>query len=39
MVVTHEMDVAESGKRVIEMRDGRIISDRAALGRVPEVAE
>jgi putative ABC transport system ATP-binding protein len=39
MVVTHEMDVAESGKRIIEMRDGRIISDRAALGRAPEVAE
>jgi putative ABC transport system ATP-binding protein len=39
LVVTHEMDVANSGKRVIEMRDGRIISDRAALGRVPAVAE
>ena len=39
LVVTHEMDVAESGKRIIEMRDGRIISDRKALGRVPEVAE
>ena len=37
MVVTHEMDVAESGKRIIEMRDGHIVSDRAALGRVPEV--
>ena len=32
MVVTHEMDVAESGKRIIEMRDGHIVSDRAALG-------
>ena len=39
LVVTHEMDVAESGKRIIEMRDGRMISDRKALGRVPEVAE
>lgn len=39
MVVTHEMDVAESGKRIIEMRDGRIIADRKALGRAPEVAE
>jgi putative ABC transport system ATP-binding protein len=38
MVVTHEMDVAESGKRIIEMRDGRIISDRDAKTRAPEAA-
>jgi putative ABC transport system ATP-binding protein len=28
MVVTHEMDVAESTNRIIEMRDGRIVNDR-----------
>jgi putative ABC transport system ATP-binding protein len=39
MVVTHEMDVAESGKRIIEMRDGRIISDRAARHRIPELVQ
>jgi len=38
MVVTHEMEVAESGKRIIEMRDGRIVSDRAAQRRVPGAA-
>ncbi len=39
MVVTHETDVAESGKRIIEMRDGRIVSDRAAQGHLPEAAQ
>jgi len=39
MVVTHETDVAESGKRIIEMRDGRIVADRAARGRLPEAAQ
>jgi ABC-type lipoprotein export system ATPase subunit len=39
MVVTHETDVANSGKRIIEMRDGRIVSDRAARGNVPEAAQ
>ena len=38
MVVTHEMEVAESGKRIIEMRDGRIVSDRAAQRSVPGAA-
>jgi putative ABC transport system ATP-binding protein len=28
ILVTHEHDVAQSAKRIIEMRDGRVVSDR-----------
>jgi putative ABC transport system ATP-binding protein len=28
VLVTHEHDVAQSAKRIIEMRDGRVVSDR-----------
>ena len=27
VVITHEMDVAQRAKRIIRMRDGKIISD------------
>ncbi|MDX2233868.1 MAG: ABC transporter ATP-binding protein [Hyphomonadaceae bacterium] len=31
LIVTHEMDVAQAAKRIIEMRDGAIVSDRAVV--------
>jgi putative ABC transport system ATP-binding protein len=33
VLVTHEPDVAQYAKRVVEMRDGRIIRDRMIAGR------
>ncbi|MBR9990966.1 MAG: ABC transporter ATP-binding protein [Gemmatimonadetes bacterium] len=33
MVVTHEHDIAEYAKRVVELRDGRIIRDEAVTNR------
>ena len=33
VVVTHEMEVAEATKRIIEMRDGKIVSDKPVAGR------
>ena len=33
MLVTHEHDIAEYAKRVIELRDGRIIRDETVLNR------
>jgi ABC-type sulfate/molybdate transport systems ATPase subunit len=35
VLVTHEADVAEFASRVVQMRDGRIVSDRT---QVPKVA-
>ena len=36
LLVTHERDVAAHARRVIEMRDGEIVSDGAAAGSAPE---
>ncbi|MFH1199337.1 MAG: ABC transporter permease [Candidatus Omnitrophota bacterium] len=38
IVVTHENEVAVHAKRIIQMRDGRIISDKAAEILRPDVA-
>jgi ABC-type lipoprotein export system ATPase subunit len=32
LIVTHDSDVAESCGRVIMLRDGRVVEDRAGLG-------
>ena len=34
VVITHEAEVAERAKRVIRMRDGKIVSDELNAGRV-----
>jgi putative ABC transport system ATP-binding protein len=33
LVVTHEMDIAEYGTRIVTFRDGRIVADRAVEHR------
>jgi putative ABC transport system ATP-binding protein len=33
LVVTHEMDIAEYGTRIVTFRDGRIVADRAVDDR------
>jgi len=32
LIVTHDIEVAESCGRVITLRDGRVVEDRAGLG-------
>jgi putative ABC transport system ATP-binding protein len=39
VLVTHEPDVAEYASRVVQMRDGRVTSDRAQEPRVAKPAE
>jgi putative ABC transport system ATP-binding protein len=39
VLVTHEADVAEYASRVVQMKDGRILSDRAQQPRVAKPAE
>jgi len=34
VLVTHEPDIAQYAKRLIKMRDGRIISDEPVAARV-----
>ena len=38
VVVTHDMEVALQTDRIIEMKDGRISSDRPSVGRLTEAA-
>ena len=33
LLITHEMDIAEYGTRLIRFRDGRIVADQAVLHR------
>jgi putative ABC transport system ATP-binding protein len=35
VLITHESDIAEFAKRVIVLRDGRIVEERAAAGAAP----
>ncbi len=38
LLITHDIDLAERCQRVIEMRDGRIVADRAGVAAVSGVA-
>ena len=33
LLITHEMDIAEYGTRLIRFRDGRVVADQAVLHR------
>jgi len=33
MLITHELDIAEHGTRIIKFRDGRIVSDEPVTNR------
>ncbi len=39
LVVTHEPDIARYGKRIVELRDGRIVKDIPVVGRRSAVAD
>jgi macrolide transport system ATP-binding/permease protein len=38
ILVTHEEEVAEHARRIIKMRDGRIVSDETVKSKAPKVA-
>ncbi len=39
LLITHEMDIAEYGTRIVTFRDGQVVADRAVAKRRVAVDE